>query len=458
MISTWLALAACAAWAPQESPARQPNIVQIVADDMAYDDLSCYGARDISTPNIDRLAAEGLRFTSFYAPHSTCTPTRAALMTGCYAQRVSLPTVLFPDAKVGLSASEITLAELLRERGYATACIGKWHLGSRPEFLPTRHGFEQFFGIPYPNDHVPERLDAQGRSRGFPPIPLFRGEQVVEQPAQLASAPDRFVDEAVKFIEEHAERPFYLHYSNIETHTPWLVSREHQYRSKAGVYGDAVQCFDAGVGRIAATLERLELSENTLIVITSDNGPLVQAYPELERIYGHAASVDTTREHALREGKYQSRYEGGTRVFCIAHWPGRIAPGRISDALLAGFDWYTTLAALGGAQVPSDRIIDGLDLRPLLWGSARVAPPREELWFYENKRLVAVRSGAWKLVLRPEHNELYDLTADLGERQDLSQQRPEVVERLLEAAERARSDLGDGERAGANVRPCGSVP
>jgi arylsulfatase A-like enzyme len=290
------------------APQRPPNIVQILADDIGWDDLSCYGATDIATPNIDRLAAEGLRFTSFYAPSSTCTPTRAALMTGCYAQRVGLQGVLFPDARIGLADEEITLAEVLRSRGYTNACIGKWHLGHLPEFLPTRHGFDLFFGIPYPNDHGPERLGgALPRvTRGFPAIPLLRNELALEVPAQLASLPTRFADEAVRFIAENAERPFYLHYSNIETHTPWLVGRECQSYSQAGVYGDAVQCLDAAVGRILDALDEQGLRENTLVVFQSDNGPLVHAYAELEGIYGHAATVDTARHHRLREGKYQS--------------------------------------------------------------------------------------------------------------------------------------------------------
>jgi arylsulfatase A-like enzyme len=448
--------AVAAAFVP--SPQRPPNIVQIVADDLAYDDLSCYGCADIATPNLDRLAQRGMRFTSFYAPHSTCTPTRAALMTGSYAQRVSLPNVLFPNSTVGLADSEVTIAELLRERGYATACIGKWHLGHLPQFLPVKHGFDSFFGIPCPNDHGPERLDKNGATRGFPSIPLMQGLEVVEQPAQLASCPERFTAEAVRFIEEHRERPFFLHFSNIETHTPWLVAREYQYRSKAGVYGDAVASFDASVGRIVDALERTGLAGQTLIVVSSDNGPLVHQYPELEGIYGHAATVDTSRKHALREGKYQSRYEGGTRVFCIASWPGRIAERRTSDALVAGFDWYPTFAALAGASVPADRIVDGHDLAPLLYGTEPAPPVRDSLAFYEGARLVAVRWKEWKLVLRDKRNELYDLSTDLAEARDVAAEHSDVVGRMGELAQRYRADLGDAGTAGSGVRACGKAP
>ena len=443
---------------------RPPNIVHIVADDVAYDDLGCYGAQDIATPNIDRLAREGLRLTSFYAPSSTCTPTRASLLTGCYAQRVGLATVLFPDSKEGLAAEEVTIAELVRQRGYATALIGKWHLGCAPQFLPTRHGFDLFFGIPYPNDHGPERLTFQEPrvTRGFPPIPVYRGEVVVEQPAQLAALPERFVAEAVRFIDEHREKPFYLHFSNIETHTPWLVAQPFQYRSKAGVYGDAVQCLDWAVGELVKAIDERGLGADTLIVVTSDNGPLVHRYPELEGIYGHAATVDTSRPHALREGKYQSRFEGGTRVPCVARWTGRIPAGATSDALVAGFDLYPTFAALAGASVPDDRIVDGRDIGGLLLGTPGAAVPHEEFYFYESRRLVAVRGGTWKLVFPAEAGEgpkLFDLRADLAEAHDVAAEHPAAVERLQALAERARADLGDAAtgRQGANVRPPGRV-
>lgn len=430
-----------------------PNIVHIIADDIAWDDLGCFGATDIATPAIDDLARRGMRLTSFYAPHSTCTPTRAAILTGGYAQRVSLPQVLFPNSAIGLAAAEVTIAELLRERGYATALVGKWHLGHHPEFLPTRHGFDEFFGIPYPNDHVPERLDKDGRSRGFPPMPLLRGEEVVEQPAQMATLPDRFTDTAVAFIAANKDKPFYLQYSNIETHTPWLTSRPHHGKSRAGVYGDAVQCLDWSVGRIVQALADAGLTGRTLIVFQSDNGPLVHEYPELERIYGHAAAVDTTRPHALREGKYQSRHEGGCRVAGIAVWPSVIAAGSQSDALLAGFDWYHTFAAVAGATVPQEPVRDGRSLLPLLRGEVDPTP-RDHLVFWEGWRAVAVRAGDWKLVTPRQAGgafELYDLRTDPGERQDVAGGNPDVVARLR-ALLTAAAALGDG-KPGPAARP-----
>src|SRR5687768_1950837 len=338
--------------------ARPPNIVHIVADDVGYDDLSCYGAPKIKTPNLDKLASQGLRFTNFYAPSPTCTPTRAALMTGCYAQRVGLPRVLFPDNNVGLHQNEITIAELLKDKGYATACIGKWHLGHLPQHLPTKHGFDLFFGIPYPNDHGPER----SRKPKNPPIPLIRNLATVEQPAKLETLPDRFVDEAVKFIESNKDKPFFLHLANIETHTPWFVPKRFEGKSADGPYGDAVECMDWMVGQVMETLDRLQLGDDTLVVFTSDNGPLWQDAPELERIYGKYATTDTTRPHVLRGGKYQARWEGGTRVPAIFRWPGKVAAGKTTDALAAGLELYNTFVAAVGARAPGERLIGGVDL------------------------------------------------------------------------------------------------
>lgn len=450
----------------QAAAARLPNIIHFVADDVGFDDFSSFGATDIQTPHIDRLAAGGTKFTSFYAPSSTCTPTRAALMTGCYAQRVGLANVLFPLDKIGLNESEITIAELLKTRGYATACIGKWHLGHLPAHLPHKHGFDLFYGIPYPNDHGPERLNNKGESRGFPPIPLFLNEKIVEQPAQLAGLPDRFAERAIRFITENKDKPFFIHLSNIETHTPWLVPQQHQYKSKAGVYGDAVVCFDDLVGKVTQAVEKLGLAGDTLILITSDNGPLVHRYPELERIYGHAATVNPGRRHVLREGKYQSRYEGGTRVPCIAYWPGKVKAGATNDQIIAGFDFYPTFAKLAGAELPADRILDGKDISPLLFGQAGAVSPHEAIYHYQGFRMAAVRSGAWKLVFpaggpmnmgRAGKPELYNLTDDLSEQKNLATEHPEEITRLNALADKMRADLGDAARQmpGANRRPPG---
>ena len=447
---------------------RPPNIIHILGDDIGYDDFGCFGSKAIATPNIDKLARKGKRFTSFYAPHPYCTPTRAALLTGCYAQRVGCPKVLFPNDKSGLNSGELTIANLLRRLGYATGLIGKWHLGHLSQFQPTRFGFDLFLGIPYPNDHGPERLTFTEPkvTRGFPPIPLIRNEKVIEQPAQLASLPERFAAEAVKFIGDNKDKPFFLHYANIETHIPWLMTKPFHFKSKAGLYGDAVQCFDWQVGQIVDALTKHNLLDDTLIVITTDNGRLRTVSAELEGIYGHAAAVDATLPSVLRGGKGQSRYEGGVRVPCVMHWPTKIPPGTETAEMAAGFDLFTTFANIGGADLPKDRIIDGKDLSPLLF-KKDAKTPHQEIYFYENFNLVAVRAGQWKLVLPggakkmkgPAKIELYDLDADLGEKTNLAAAQPEVVQSLMAVVMRARDDLGDDltKRPGKNRRPSGEA-
>ena len=448
---------------------RPPNIIHILGDDIGYDDFSCFGAKHVATPNIDKLARNGMKLTSFYAPHPYCTPSRAAILTGCYAQRVGCPKVLFPVDLTGLNASELTIASLLRRLGYRTALIGKWHLGHLPQFQPTRFGFDLFLGIPYPNDHGPERLTfvEPKVTRGFPPIPLIRNEKVIEQPAQLATLPERFTAETVKFIADNKDRPFFIHHANIETHIPWLMTKQFHFKSKAGLFGDAVQCFDWQVGEIVAALTKHNLLDNTLIVVSTDNGRLRNVSAELEGIYGHAAAVDPTLPSVLRGGKGQARYEGGVRVPCVAHWPGKIKAGTESPEIAMGFDLFTTFAKIGGADIPVDRVIDGKDLSQILFGEKNARTPHKEIYFYENFNLVAVREGKWKLVLPggakkmkgPAKIELYDLDNDLGEKTDLAAMNSDVVQRLLTVVERAREDLGDdaSKRPGKNRRPAGEA-
>jgi arylsulfatase A-like enzyme len=448
---------------------RPPNIIHILADDVGYDDFSCFGSKVISTPNIDKLAKAGKKFTSFYAPNSYCTPSRAAMLTGCYAQRVGLVQVLFPNDKKGLHPSELTIAHLLRRLGYATALIGKWHLGHLPQFQPTRCGFDLYLGIPYPNDHGPERLTFTEPkvTRGFPSIPLIRNEKIVEQPAQLASLPERFTAETVKFIADNKDKPFFIHHANIETHIPWLMTKPFHFKSKAGLYGDAVQCFDWQVGQIVDALKKHNLLDNTLIVISSDNGRLMTVSKELEGIYGHAAAVDPDLPSVLRGGKGQSRYEGGVRVPCVMHWPGKIPPGTESPEIAMGFDLYTTFAKAAGAEIPKDRIIDGKDLAPLMFDDKGPKPLHKAVYFYENFNLVSIRADKWKLVLPvapkakngPMKAELYDLDADIGEKNNLAATQPDVVQRLMAFVEQARDDLGDAltKRPGRNRRPIGEA-
>lgn len=435
----------------------KPNIVHIVADDVGYDDLSCFGSKDIHTPNLDALAESGIKFTSFYAPHGTCTPSRAALLTGRYAPRVNNNTglyVLFPHSKHGLEDElEVSITELLKEQGYRTGLYGKWHLGHLPQYLPCVHGFDEFLGIPYPNDHGPERIGNSGwRPNGIsdPAIPLIEQAQVIKRcdNNDLAELPALFTREACKFIYRSVkeDRPFYLQYANIETHTPWFVPKGFEGRSKAAAYGDAVEYLDTSVGIILNTLKRLKIEDNTIIVFTSDNGPLVHKDEELENCYGRFGFTDPDREHVLREGKYQERFEGGIKVSCIMKWPGHIPAATESDEPITGMDLFTTFAHIGGAEIPTDRVIDGKDIRDLMFGKEGAKSPHEAVYgFTATGRLMSVRYQNWKLILSGKHwtgnfdsPQLYDLTADMGEATNVASEHPGVVKKIMKMAENAK--------------------
>lgn len=417
---------------------RRPNFIVILVDDLGYQDVGCFGSPLISTPNIDRLATEGVKFTSFYA-QPVCTPSRAALLTGCYPMRVGLPQVLGALAKTGISDSEITIAQLLKARGYATACIGKWHLGQHPQFLPTRHGFDFFYGLPYSND-----MDKPPS----PPIPLMRGEKIIEQPADQNTLTQRYTREAVKFIESNKDRPFFLYLPQSMVHVPLHVSDGFRGKSKRGLYGDAVEEVDWSTGQILETLKRLGLDDNTLMVFTSDNGPWLTKGDN-----GGCALP-------LREGK-GTTYEGGIRVPCLMRWPGKIPAGLVSDEMVSEMDLLPTIARLAGAAEPKDRIIDGKDILPLMTGKNGAVSPHDVLFFYRAQKLQALRCGKWKLVLPQDGKpaELYDLRSDIAESRDLSTQYPKLVERLSARAQECREDLGDSITGvqGKNVRPAGKA-
>lgn len=429
---------------------RRPNFVVIFADDQGYQDVGCFGAPLIKTPCLDRMAEEGMKLTDFYVAAPVCTPSRAALLTACYPQRVGLGQgVLFPQSKTGISADEVTLAEVLKTRQYATMCIGKWHLGHLPPFLPTRHGFDRYYGIPYSND-------MQSNKRGDPPLPLMRDEEVVEAPAVQATLTERYTDEAVKFITENKERPFFLYLPHTMPHVPLHVSERFAGKSKGGLYGDVIECLDWSTGQILDTLRREGLDENTLVIYTSDNGPWLS-----QKANGGAALP-------LRSGK-GSTWEGGMREPCIAWWPGRIPAGSVCSEVATTMDLLPTFAGLAGARMPRDRILDGKDIRPLLEGKRGAKSPHEAFYYYRGLQLQAVRSGQWKYAFGRKENvygkveespdALYDLKADIGETTDVSAQHPEVVKRLQALADRCREDLGDARRGikGRNIRPCGRV-
>jgi arylsulfatase A-like enzyme len=420
-----------------------PNFVIIFCDDLGYADLGCYGSTTISTPRLDKMASEGMKFTEFYVAAPVCTPSRAALMTGCYPMRVGLPSVINQKSVVGINSEEITLAELLKTRGYATACIGKWHLGYQKKFLPTRHGFDHYFGLPYSND-------MPGRDG----VPLIRDEEVIERPVVQENLTERYTEEAVKFITANKDRPFFLYLPHTFPHRPLSVQEQFRGKSKGGLYGDVVERIDWSTGRILDTLKELGLDEDTLVIFTSDNGPWLALGPD-----GGCALP-------LRDGK-ATCWEGGMREPCIVRWPGHVPAGAVCSEMASSMDILPTFTKLAGAEPPKDRIIDGMDIRPLLAGTEGARTPHDALFYYYGDRLYAVRSGRWKLMLPTKDRitgeeiplGLYDLKADISEKNNLADRYPKVVERLQALLERCRDDLGDSltGRKGKNCRPCGVI-
>jgi len=460
-------------WITACAPGRRPtNIVLIFTDDQGYGDLGVYGAEGFQTPHVDRLASEGMRFTDFYASEGVCSASRASLLTGCYAPRVSIFGALSPGSQVGLHEDEVTLAELLKPLGYATAAVGKWHLGHGPEFLPLRQGFDEYLGLPYSNDMWPVDYDGvpvgEGNKSQYPPLPLIDGSEVVETIDELADQDQlttRYTERAVSFIDRASDGPFFLYLAHSMPHVPLGVSDKFRGTSEQGMYGDVIQEIDWSVGQVLEALDRNCVAEDTLVIYTSDNGPWLN--------YGnHAGSVGP-----LREGK-GTALEGGPRVPAIMRWPGYIAPDSVCTKMASTIDVLPTVAAITGAALP-EHPIDGVDILPLLKGDPS-AHPRTEFWFFYTGELRAVREGRFKRVF--EHRTrsymgvepgmdghpgpyafptvpaaLYDLDADIGESVDVSGEHPDVVARLDAMGERARAALGDRltQQTGTEVRPPG---
>ena len=429
---------------------RAPNILLINCDDLGYGDLACYGSTANDTPVLDGLAAEGVRFTDFYMASPVCSPSRAALLTGCYPPRIGFDSfdglpVLFPGQRFGLHPDEVTIADVLRGAGYATKHVGKWHCGDQPPFLPTRHGFDSFFGLPYSNDMgrqrwpdgavpIPELLRRGGVPfvEEYPPLPLLLDDEVLEAQPDQASLTARYVDESVRFLRANRDRPWFLYLAHIYVHLPLYVQERFASESRNGPYGAAVASIDWATGVLLAELRRLGLEDDTVVVFTSDNG---------------SRALDGGSNAPLAGAK-GTAWEGGMRVPCIVRWPGRVPPGSTCSALATAMDLLPTVAALAGAAggVPQDRVVDGRDITALLLDPAGETP-HEAFWYYAADRLEAVRAGRWKLHLYragAEVEELYDLDADVGETTDLAAVHPEVVAALRCHAERARADLGDG--------------
>ena len=441
-----LAGSALADQAPSEG--RKPNFIVILTDDQGYADLGCFGAEGFQTPHLDRMAAEGLRFSDFYVGSSVCSPSRAALLTGCYPQRVGLPVVLEADSETGLSSEEQIIPQILKPQGYVTGMFGKWHLGDRPQFLPTRHGFDEYFGLPYSNDMWPNHPT---KKNFFPDLPLMEGEKIVAYNPDQTQLTTWYTERSVKFIESHKDRPFFLYLAHNMPHVPLHVSDKFKGKSQRGLYGDACMEIDWSVGQVLATLNRLGLDDNTLVIFTSDNGPWLS--------YGnHAGSAKP-----LRDGK-TTTFDGGQRTPCIMRWPGRIPTGRVCREIVTAMDILPTVAMLAGSKLP-EKPIDGKNIWPLMTGELGAKSPHEAFFYYNAWQLEAVRSGKWKLVLPHQYYavavpgkdgmpgqhtwasitaSLFDLENDIGEESDVSGEHTDVVDRLLRLVAQAREDLGDG--------------
>ena len=432
------------------APARPPNVVVIFIDDMGYGDIGPFGATKQRTPHLDRMAKEGMKLTSFYAT-PVCSVSRAQMLTGCYGARVSVPGVYFPGQSVGLNPSEVTVAERLKEKGYATQMVGKWHLGDQPEFLPTRQGFDHYYGIPYSNDMLKKSAETK-----VPVVPVLRDEKVAElmDGEGQRRLVELYTKEAVDFITRSKDQPFYLYFAHNAVHTPIWPGAAFAGKSQNGRFGDWVEEVDWSVGQVLDTLRAQGLDKDTLVVFTSDNGPWL------------TKGADGGSAGPLRGGK-GSTWEGGVRVPTLAWWPGHVPAGSVNDAVAATIDLLPTFVSLAGGTVPATPVIDGRDITPILLGQSKESA-REAHYYFASYDLQAVRQGRWKLALSPQSDglgknaaktapglRLYDLDAEIGEQTDVSAQHPEVVAKLKALADKMAAEIG-GKTPTAR-RPAGEV-
>jgi arylsulfatase len=476
---TILASAALCLPAVAAPKAKPVNIIVVFIDDMGYGDLGCYGATGYTTPNLDKMASQGVRFTNFVSAQGVCSASRAGIMTGCYPNRVGISGALMPDSKIGLNPDEETIAEVLKTRNYKSVAIGKWHLGCLKEFLPLQQGFNEYLGLPYSNDMWPVDYDGKphtkesnARKAGMPQLPLIEGNDKIREIRTLDDQSELttlYTERAVQFISENKKNPFFIYLAHSMCHVPLAVSGKFKGKSQQGLFGDVIMEIDWSVGEIVKTLEKNGLTDNTLIVFTADNGPWLN--------YGnHAGSSG-----GLREGKGGS-CEGGQRVPCIMKWPGHIEEGTICNKLASTIDLLPTFAEVTHADLPKKKI-DGVSILPLLLGDANANPRESFLYYYRKNSLEGIRKGNWKLVFahpgRTYHGfepgkdgfpgktndnfkfeeGLYDLRRDPGEQYDVKAWYPEIVEELKMIATQAREDLGDDltENPGKNRREPGKV-
>ncbi|MEO0476316.1 MAG: sulfatase [Planctomycetota bacterium] len=442
---------------------RPPNVVIIFTDDQGYNDIGCFDSPDIRTPHLDEMAKQGMRFTDFYVASPVCSSSRAALLTGCYPERVGIRGVFFPNRGYdGLHPDEITIADLLKTKGYATGIFGKWHLGDEKPFLPTRQGFDTYYGIPYSNDMTVNPLmdvaedvlwregmtlekmrDFKQKKKNW--VPLMRDEEVIEYPVDQRTITKRCTQEAIAFIKQNKGKPFFVYVPHTMPHIPLFVSKDFENGNKQrGIYGDVIEEIDWSVGQIIGAIKELKLDDETLVIFTTDNGPWLK----FGRNGGSALP--------LRDGKFTS-YEGGQRVPTIVRWPGRVPAGQDCAEVAGTIDLLPTIAGLANAELPSGRMIDGKDILPLLEGRPNAKSPHEAFFFQRG----AVRQGKWKLHFKARSTvkdqpvgklpALYDLSTDIGETKNLASQHPEVVAKLKALYEAHLVDIK------ANSRPKGQI-
>ena len=424
---------------------KKPNVILINCDDLGYGDLGCYGSKVNSTPAIDRLASEGTRFTDFYMASPLCSPSRGAMLTGCYPPRISFGAfdgqgVLFPGQGLGLHNDEVTIADLLREAGYRTKIIGKWHCGDQPEFLPLNYGFDEYYGLPYSNDMGRQA----GRKKQYPPLPLIKDNAVIQEQPDQRALTERYVEQALDFIGTQRDEPFFLYLAHMHVHLPLYASERFVQESRNGDYGACVAGIDWSVQCILHKLDEEGLTDDTLIIFTSDNG----------------GRGDNGGSNYPLRGAKGSTWEGGMRVACIMRYPGKIPAGRVCSEMFASIDFLPTIAALCGADLPEAKI-DGLDLSALCLGESG-AKLRETFYYYRQNNLEAVRCGDWKLHVRKGGEKvrlLYNLADDVSEEHNLYDSRPDIVVWLEKLTDECRAKLGDEAEGieGAEVRPIGRV-
>lgn len=447
---------------------KKPNIIIIFTDDQGYQDVGVFGSPDIQTPNLNKMAKEGVQFTNFYVAQPVCSASRAAILTGCYSNRIGINGALDHTSNIGLNPSEVTIAEVVKPLGYKTSIIGKWHLGHHDAFLPTKHGFDEFFGLPYSNDMWPYHPE---RPNHYPPLPLYENEEIIDTLFDQSMLTTWYTEKAVNFIERNAESPFFLYLAHSMPHVPLFVSEKFKGKSERGLYGDVIMEIDWSVGEILNTLKILDLDDNTLVIFTSDNGPWLS-------YSGHSGSAEP-----LREGK-GTTWEGGVRVPAIMRWPGQIPKGKVQSQSAMTIDLLPTIAHLTGGELPENKI-DGLNIWPLISMEGGAVSPHDAYYFYHNRNeLKSILMGEWKLylpqtyrsipedqtfrddgipikyqMLKLEEPELYHLGQDISELQNIAEDHPEILEEMFDLAAKAREDMGDAvlEIEGSNLREPGRL-